>query len=138
MFTDLNWLAIVVAAAVYWFSGALWYSPLILGKKFMALMGVGHKEMADAKKKGMAKQYVLSLVSSLITVLALALVMDLTLPADNQANLVLIFWLWLGFVVTSNLSGVLWEGRKSALFYIQMLWSLLALMLAGFILYTWN
>lgn len=138
MFTDLNWLAIFVAAAVYWISGAIWYSPLVLGKKFMAMMGIGPQEMAAAKKKGMKKQYSLSMVSSLITVLALAFVMDLTLPADNRTNLVLIFWLWLGFVVTSNLSGVLWEGRKSGLFYIQMLWNLLALMLAGFILYTWN
>jgi hypothetical protein len=37
---DLNWFAVVAAAAIYFLLGGLWYSPVFLGKA----MDAGHRD----------------------------------------------------------------------------------------------
>lgn len=39
-FSDLNWLAILVAAAAFFATGALWYQPKVLGNRWMKTAGV--------------------------------------------------------------------------------------------------
>ncbi len=36
---DLNWLAVIVAAVIYFALGAAWYSPALLGKPWMRSVG---------------------------------------------------------------------------------------------------
>jgi len=45
----INYLAVLVATVVNFVLGGLWYSPLLFGKKWMALMNVTEEEI---KKKG--------------------------------------------------------------------------------------
>lgn len=40
IFTNLNWLAIALATVAYFMLGALWYSGLLFGKKWAALVGI--------------------------------------------------------------------------------------------------
>lgn len=39
-FTDLNWLAIVIAAVVFFGMGAVWYQPKVMGRRWMKAAGV--------------------------------------------------------------------------------------------------
>ncbi len=39
-FQDLNWLAIIVAALVFFGLAAIWYQPAVMGKKWMEAAGV--------------------------------------------------------------------------------------------------
>ncbi len=43
--SDLNWLAVIVAALAYFAIGALWYAPPVFGKAWMAAGGM---EMPEA------------------------------------------------------------------------------------------
>jgi hypothetical protein len=36
---ELNWWAVVVATAIYWVLGALWFSPVLFQKPWLASMG---------------------------------------------------------------------------------------------------
>src|SRR5262245_46196778 len=35
----VNWLAVIVGAAIYFVVGALWYSPLLFGRQWQAAIG---------------------------------------------------------------------------------------------------
>lgn len=135
---DLNWIAVAVAFLAYWISGALWYSPLILGKKFMSLMKFTEKDMKEAKEKGMAKEYISSMIAALFSVLALAVIMNNLDIKSYDEGLMFVALIWLGFVVTSNSSAVIWEKRKCGLFNIQMSWSAVAMVIAYSILFFWK
>ena len=48
------------------------------------------------------------------------------------------FWIWLGFVVTSFLNSVLWEGKSWQLYALNISHYLVVLVLAGGILAAWS
>ena len=47
----MNWLAIILAAVATMIVGALWYSPILFGKLWMKLSGMGGDKDAEMKKK---------------------------------------------------------------------------------------
>src|SRR5262245_4328251 len=38
-FGAINWLAVIVGAAIYFVLGALWYSPVLFGRQWQAAIG---------------------------------------------------------------------------------------------------
>ncbi|MEK9135973.1 MAG: DUF1761 domain-containing protein, partial [Bacteroidota bacterium] len=48
------------------------------------------------------------------------------------------FWNWLGFVLTTNASTVLFEFRRSGLYWINMGYYLVCLLLMGGVLGAWT
>lgn len=70
----LNWGAIAVAALAYFALGALWYSPVLFVKKWIAYLKID-VNAADAKK-GMAAMFGGSLLMMLIQVLAIAILAE--------------------------------------------------------------
>ena len=65
MTAPINYLAVVLAALAAMVIGFVWYGPLF-GKQWMALMGFTPQSMDEAKKKGMAKSYILMALGSLV------------------------------------------------------------------------
>lgn len=39
VFSDLNWLAVLIAAAAYFVLGAIWYSNVLFGRQYRAALG---------------------------------------------------------------------------------------------------
>jgi hypothetical protein len=68
-FSEINWLAVVVAAVSAFIVGGLWYGP-IFGKAWMAEMGFSEE---DLKEANMAKIYGIAFVLEFIIALQLAL-----------------------------------------------------------------
>ena len=52
IFSQLNWLAVLVAAVGYFLLGAIWYSPVLFAKKWIAYSGVNVND--PNAKKGVA------------------------------------------------------------------------------------
>jgi hypothetical protein len=48
------------------------------------------------------------------------------------------FWVWLGFVVTTVLPGYLYEGRPKILYFIFIAYQLVAICLMGGLLAIWK
>jgi len=56
MNVEINYLAVFVAAIVYYAGGALWYSPALLGNPWMKAAGLDAEKL-QAEKKGVRKSY---------------------------------------------------------------------------------
>src|SRR3989344_2277117 len=138
MTTDINYLAVLVAAVASMALGFLWYGPLF-GKTWAQLMGFDKKKMAEAKKKGMPKQtWVLMVAGTLVTSYVLAHFVDY-LDATNVAGALQAgFWLWLGFIVPVQLGMVLWEGKPWKLYFINVAYYLVNLSVMASILVLWS
>lgn len=138
---NVNWLAVVVSAIVSMIIGFLWYGPLF-GKKWMAMMGWGQEHIDAAKAKGgMGKSYVIAFIGSLVMAYVLAHIVAMArmagISSGLSGGLQSGFWAWLGFVATTGLGSVLWEGRKWNLYTFNMAYQLVNLLVMGAILATW-
>ncbi len=124
-------MPVVVAAVVNMVLGAIWYSPAAFGKKWMELTGM----KMDQKPEGMWKMYLAGFVISLVT--AYVLGGFIALGADTmELALQTGFWLWLGFVATVTANGVLWGGKKKALWTLDNGYYLVAYLVMSAILFT--
>ena len=74
LFDYLNWPAILVAALAYFALGALWYSPVLFVKKWIAYLNLNVND--PNAKKGMAMMFGGSFVLMFIQSLAIAIIAE--------------------------------------------------------------
>ena len=84
------------------------------------------------------KEYVLAFLSSLVLVYVLAHFMRYTKATNLVGGLQTAFWLWLGFVATSQIATVIFEGRKPGLYLLNIGYQLVACLVAGGLLAIWK
>jgi Protein of unknown function (DUF1761) len=71
IFNHINWLAVLVGGLAYFFLGALWYSPVLFGKKWQVYNAT---LMNDPNvKKGVAAIMIISAIMMLVCSFGLAL-----------------------------------------------------------------
>ncbi|MEK6935014.1 MAG: DUF1761 domain-containing protein [Nanoarchaeota archaeon] len=132
----VNLLAVLVAGIAYFIIGGLWYS-LLFGKVWMNLMGFTKKDIEKAKQGGMAKKYVINFISALVPGYMLAYILDF-LKVSTVGNGVMIgVMVWLGFIATTTLGVVLWEGKPFKLYLLNNGYHLVSLVVMGAILGAW-
>ncbi|MEE9225975.1 MAG: DUF1761 domain-containing protein [Bacteroidota bacterium] len=134
---DINYWAVLVAAIANFGLGAVWYSPALFAKRWLALMKKSEAEL-EQMKKGAPRAYALSFVGALVMSYVLAHIVDYVQATTVAGGLESGFWLWLGFVGTTNLSGVLFEDRPTGLYLINMGYYLVSLLIMGTILAVWT
>ena len=137
MVYDINYLAVSVAAVVSMGLGALWYSPMLFGKQWMALSGLSSEKMDAMKAKGMTTGYAIGFVGSLVMAYVLAHFVQIAGATDISGALQLGFWVWLGFVATVMLGAVLWEGKSWNLYFLNAGYHLVSLLIMSSILTLW-
>ncbi len=133
---SVNYLAVVVAAVVSIIIGSLWYSPLLFGNVWMRLQRFTKKDMDKAKQKGMVKSYIMASIGSLVTAFVLGYLIDM-IGKDVYTGILLALLAWLGFIVTTSLGSVLWEGKPVSLYVLNILFHLVNLVVMGLILGAW-
>jgi len=133
----VNILAIVVAAIVGMVIGALWYSPYLFGKTWMRLSKMSEKQLKVMKAKGMGKTYLIAFIAALVTAYVLALFIDLTQAGTLLQGIQIGFWVWLGFIATTMLGNVLWEGKPVQLYVLNVVHQLVSIAVMGAILAVW-
>jgi hypothetical protein len=121
-----NYIAIVLAALTNVIIGALWYSPALFGKTWQKEMGYKKKDMNKMKKKA-GQGYFWMTISSLVMAYVLGHFLTMFKVATFSAAAQLAFWLWLGFIATVTLGGVLWEGRSCKLYCLNASYWLVSL-----------
>jgi len=57
---------------------------------------------------------------------------------DAGQGIIIGFWVWLGFVAATVLPGYLYEGRKKILYFMFILYQLIAICLLGALLAVWK
>lgn len=133
----VNLWAVLLAGIMNMVLGALWYSPLLFGKKWMRIIGWTEKDM-EGKKEGMEKAYALSFLGGLLMAFVMAHFVKYTGAKNVLEGAQTGLWIWVGFVITTSLGGILFEGRKKGLYYINNAYHLVSLTLMGIIFAVWQ
>ena len=135
----INYLAVLVAAIGSMILGALWYGPLF-GKKWSEMMGWStmSPEQTAEMKKGATKSYLWMFLGSLVTAYVMAHVVWAFKAMDFSTGLQAGFWMWLGFIATTTLGSVLWEGKSMKLWLLNHGYNMLNLCWMGVLLAIWQ
>ena len=129
----INYWAVVGATVAAMVVGALWYGPLF-GKQWRKLANCAEGEKHKGAGQAMAGQ----LVATLLTAYVLAHFAHYANANSVLGGAKLGVWVWLGFVVTTQVQGVLFERKPRALFFINASNMLLTLLLMGMIIAVWR
>jgi hypothetical protein len=137
---NLNLLAVLVAAISTLVVGFLWYSPLLFAKPWMREMGYDMNDKAKIKEmqKSAGPAYLASFVASLVSAFILALFFHEMHVPNVHYGLLVAFHVWLGFVATVQLTGVLFMKQSMKLFAINTGYQLACYMVMGSILAVWQ
>lgn len=108
---EINYFAVVVATVVQFIIGAIWYSVLF-GKLWGKIHGFDKlpKETQQKMVKAMGPFYALQALVTLITAFVLTVFITY-FPSWNPYVLVGLFWI--GFVVPTQVSAVIFGGTES-------------------------
>ena len=134
----IKYPAVIVATLVHYILGGLWYSPLLFENKFVQLINWTPEKLRQVQSQSHAKELAIAFLMSLILVYILAHFVQYTKATNAIGGIQTAFWLWLGFVVTTQLPTVLFEGRSFGLFLINVAYQFVGCALAGAILGVWR
>lgn len=135
---EVNYLAVLGAAAINMGLGAFWYSMSGFGKTWMKLSGISKEDIEKAKKAGMTKSYGIAALGSFVMAYVLAHIIGFAQGDTIAEGLQGGAWVWLGFVATVLLSSVLWENKPWKLYAINAGYYLVSLLLMGALLAVWK
>lgn len=125
---------IVIAAITQFILGAVWYSPLLFGNRWMQIMEATHfsKEELQKMQKAMGPFYALQFLLTLFSTFALV-----NLAAVTPFSLYHIaFWVWLGFIVPTQIAGVIWGNTKKK-FWLSQIAIMITYQLVGIMMAAW-
>jgi len=134
----IKYPAVIVATLVHYILGGLWYSPLLFENKFIQLINWTPEQLRQVESQSHAKELALAFVMSLVLVYILAHFVQYTKATNALGGIQTAFWIWLGFVVTTQAPTVIFEGRSFGLFAINVAYQLVGCALAGAILAIWR
>ena len=134
----IKYPAVIVATLVHFILGGLWYSPLLFGNKFLQIVNWSPEKLAEVENQSHVKELALAFVTSVVLVYILAHFVQYTKAKTAWAGMETAFWLWLGFIVTTQLATVLFEQRPLGLYLINISYQLVGCTLAGVILAVWR
>jgi hypothetical protein len=139
----INYLVVFVAGLANMVLGALWYSPLMFGKVWMKLMGLDKlskaekAKMMERAKPGYAFAFLAALLMSFVMAHMVQSGAIFYHVAGVEAGLLTGFLIWVGFILTSQINSVLWEGKPVKLYWINTAHYLAAYLITGVILAVW-
>jgi len=134
----IKYPAVLVATLVHFILGGLWYSPLLFANKFMQLINWTPEQLRQLESESHAKELVIAFVMSFLLVYILAHFVQYTKATNAIGGIQTAFWLWLGFIVTTQLPLTLFERRSFGLFLINVAYQFVGCALAGAILGVWR
>lgn len=130
---NINYLAVLVSAVVYFVIGAIWYGPLF-GKAWVGLMKL---KKDDIKMSDMAKPMIGSFLGYLLLCFVLAHFVDYAMANTYLEGAQTGFWGWLGFTVGTSAGTYLYGGKPMKLFALDNGYHLVGTVVAGVILAVW-
>jgi biotin transporter BioY len=133
----INYPAVLIATVVHFLVGGLWYG-LLFSNKFIELIAWSPEKLQEMQNHNPAKELLIAFISALVLVYILAHFVQYTKARTAFDGIQTAFWLWLGFVATTQLATVVFEERKLGLYLINVSYQFVACSLAGVILAVWR
>lgn len=136
--STLNLVPVVIAGVINMMLGALWYSPLVFGKLWMRAMGKTEEELKqELSLTKMAFTYVVNTIASLLFAYVLAHLIKFSQTHTFSQGVMIGFWVWLGFVVTTVIPGYMYESKPKMLYFLFIIYQLISITLIGGFLAIW-
>lgn len=130
----LNWVAILLAAAVRIVIGFLWYAPFSFGPVFMRLTGCTEQEM----KARLPGALVSDVIGALLMSFILAHAVYYAGASTPLTGVAVGLFNWLGFIAVTHFALVAYEKRPFKLFLLNNGYQALSLAAMGAILASWH
>jgi hypothetical protein len=130
MFT-LNYNGFIVATIVAYFIPMIWYSPRVFGKQWLKLSNLKSPSMK-------ASTFILGIVATIVLNFVLLVVINYAGSTTFVAGAIIGGILWIGFIATTMINGVLYEKKPFKLYLINSICYLVAMLIAGGILAVWQ
>jgi hypothetical protein len=139
VFMCVNLWAVLSAAAATMVSGFLWYSPFLYAKPWMIAMGYdpADKDRIAAMQKTAGPKYGIAFLASLLTAFMLGKVIFNLAISTALYGMKVGFAVWLAFVMTVQLTDMLFGNRPRNLFLINTGYQLACYLVMGAILGKW-
>lgn len=135
---SINFLPIVVSSLVGFGLSSLWYSPILFGKEWMESQKFSLDKLDAMNKSNVVQSYILQFVFTLITFTVLAFVISMADVRSSTDGAFLGLLAWLGFIVPTSLSNLLWKKETFTLVLIDSINYLLILTIGGAIIGAWK
>jgi hypothetical protein len=131
----INWLAAIVAGALYFGLGALWYSPLLFANLFMKYRGMTSEQI---QASGRPTDYLLALITDLVAAIVLAVFVNTVNVTTLVDGLGIGLVVALGFAATSALKYTIFSGPHKGLWLIYSGYQMVGFAVMGVILALWQ
>jgi len=137
IFSDINWLAVLVATLAYFMLGAAWYSKALFGSKWAALVKL---DTSDPNlKKGMGKMMLGSFVLMAIACVGLALIIyRVQAPVEILSGIKIGLLAGICFATTAVSISFIYESKPAGLYWIDCGYHVLGLVIASVIMVMWR
>jgi hypothetical protein len=133
-----NFRAILVCGVFQWLLGALWYSPALFAKPWMAALKIDPNAMGASAKKSLVAGMISSFVGGLILSFVLAHLVLWSNAETFAAGAFVACIAWLGFIAAPAFAQGIYEQRPFRLFAINTGYWLVGLLVSGGILAIWH
>ena len=126
---------VLVSAVILWILGAVWYSPVLFAKPWMALLGI---KPDAANRKSLVPGMISSLAGDFILAFALDHVVLWSNVGSWRGGAFIGVLVWLGFFAAPNYPQGIYENRPVKLFAINNGYWLVGLIVVGIVLAVWR
>lgn len=133
MAIEINWLAVIVVGIIYFLIVFFWYYPNIFGNMWLELVG----KDGVAKSK-IIKESIVMVFTSIISVLIIEILIDLTMWNDIGSAVLIGLLVWIGFVAMVAINQNIFNDRGVKLFFIEYGSYLVAFLVSAIILAVWQ
>jgi len=135
LFSQVNWLAVLVGALGYFFLGAIWYSALFRNAWIKA---TGANMNDPNARKGFAGIMIASFITILITCIGLALIITRVQSYNWLTGTKIGLIGGVCFSAATICNSYLYEKRPIALSAINSLYNIVGCVVAGIIIAIWK
>ena len=135
-FDGVNYLAVLAAVVLNMALGALWYSPILFGRPWMAVHGFTEESIKESGGAGTG--YAVSVIVSVVLAFAVALVAEATGSDTAVEGLLLGLLLGVGFVATTAGVNYVFESRPRKLYLINVGYPVVSIALIGLLIGAWQ
>jgi hypothetical protein len=130
----MNFVALALAALAKTVIGAIWYSPVLFGAKWLKFVQCSEEDL----KRGMPKALVVDIIGNFVMAFVLVHATHYAGAATAAQGAAVGFFNWLGFVAVSTLFSVTFEKRPFALWTINNGFQLIGIVVMGIIVTVWR
>jgi hypothetical protein len=127
--SSFNWIAIVFAGVAAWIVGAIWFSPPVFGKRWMAALNI-------TQTGNPAPAFVGALVIAIIGAIVLRWVLGIANATNAVEGIEVALLIWFAFIMLTSLPSILFAKGSRAVFAIVQGQHVVAMIVMAIILTT--